>query len=236
MLKKSIIISIFLFSLLNLYSQPKLEIEGGSTYDWGEVTPKDNPLKGTIVLKNTGNETLEIFRVKPTCGCTTAPLSKNLLKPGESAELDVTLKITGGSGVFTKHINVYSNDPKNKTKIIDLKTFIKRPLTIKPSGFIGLNNLQVGYLSSGSCTITNTSGENITLSNVRVSPANAGVNLKKDITLKPGEEFKLILSVKPQKPGSFRAKVQISSSHKDFPELTIHAYGSAKKSPLFNNN
>lgn len=238
MLKKIvfILIATLFVSTIEIYSQPKLEIVGGSTYDWGEVTPKDNPLKATIKLKNTGTATLQVLRVKPTCGCTTAPLSQNILEPGETAELDVTLKITGYSGNVTKHINIYTDDPNSKAKVIDLKAFVKRPITISPSGFINLKRMQVGYLTSGSCIIKNTSGENITLSNVRVSPADANVNLKKNITIKPGEEYKLILSVKPNKPGSYRAKVEISSSHPDFPELTIHAYGSADKSPLFNNN
>lgn len=237
MMKRFVITISVMFVLLVTfaYSQPKIEIVGGNVYDWGNVTPKENPLKAKIKIKNTGNELLEIYRVKPTCGCTTAPISKEHLKPNETAELDVTLKITGASGNYIKHINVYSNDPKTGNKIIDLKAYVKRPLTLDPSTFIPLNGMQVGFSTTGSCLITNTSDVPITLSDVSVSPSNASVNLKNSVVLKPGDEFKLILKVTPNKAGAFRAKIDVKSSHPDFPLLTIYGYGSAQKSALFNN-
>lgn len=235
-MKRNILVILLLIGLNFLYAQPKFEVVGGRKVDWGKVTPKDNPLKTKITIKNSGDETLEILRVKPTCGCTTAPLSKSKLKPGETAELDVTMKITGATGNYTKYINVYTNDPNAKAAVIDLIAYIQRPLTLKPSSFIPLNNMQVGYSTTGACTITNTSDEIITLNSFNVTPSTAEINVGKKLTLKPGQEFNLIVKVTPNKPGSYKAKISFNTSHKDFPDVVIYAYGSAKKSAIFRNN
>ena len=38
------------------YAQPKIEIKGGDTYDWGNVTDVSKPLAGQVEIKNTGDK------------------------------------------------------------------------------------------------------------------------------------------------------------------------------------
>jgi hypothetical protein len=48
-----LILSIFLNGLLFVMyanAQPKLEIIGGDTFNWNNVTPRESPLKATIIL------------------------------------------------------------------------------------------------------------------------------------------------------------------------------------------
>ncbi|MFM8568732.1 MAG: DUF1573 domain-containing protein, partial [Candidatus Kapaibacterium sp.] len=96
---------------------PKLEIVGGDTYDWGNVKPKDSPLKAKIKLTNTGVGTLYIKEVKAGCGCTATKIDKDTLNQGESGIVDVSLNVATGTGLVTKTITVYSNDPSNASKI-----------------------------------------------------------------------------------------------------------------------
>ena len=96
---------------------PKLEIVGGDTYDWKDVTPKNNPLTAKIKIRNTGSAMLIIPDVKPACGCTTAPLDNDSLMPGEEATLDVTLRISDRSQNLSKTITLITNDPKAQRKI-----------------------------------------------------------------------------------------------------------------------
>lgn len=65
----------------------------------------------TFALENTGDEVLEISGVSASCGCTTADLATNSIKPGESVDLEVLIDTAGFGGTISKSITVYSNDP-----------------------------------------------------------------------------------------------------------------------------
>ncbi|MBI3259067.1 MAG: DUF1573 domain-containing protein, partial [Ignavibacteriae bacterium] len=93
-------------------AQPKIEIVGGDTHDWGKVKAKDSPLKAVVKLKNVGSELLKITEVHPGCGCTkTAELDKKELKPGEIATTEISLNLGTSSGQLTKTVAITSNDP-----------------------------------------------------------------------------------------------------------------------------
>lgn len=102
---KLITLTIFFISSI-MYAQPKLEIVGGDTHDWGTVKVFESPLKTIITIKNTGNQPLRVFEVKPSCGCTTAPLDKDILNPGETAKIDIKLDLKGNVGAITKDVNI----------------------------------------------------------------------------------------------------------------------------------
>ena len=79
-------------------------------YDFGSVF-EGIAITHTYVLKNTGDEVLEISGIRASCGCTTTELATNSIKPGESVDLDILINTTGFSGTISKMITVYSNDP-----------------------------------------------------------------------------------------------------------------------------
>jgi len=230
-----ILVSIFCFTT-NIYAQPKLEVVGGTTYDWGTVTPKDNPLKGDIKIRNAGNQTLDITEVKAACGCTTAPLDKDKLAPGETTLLRTTLNIGGYTGNTTKSIALSSNDPQNPKTTIYLKCNIQRALVVSPNTYISFQQLQVGYESTGTVTIKNSSVQNINLYDIKVEPANMQINLGSKHLLRAGEEIQLIAKVKPTAAGRISSKISMKTSHPEYPELVIHAYGNVSASPVFKSN
>ncbi len=113
--------------------QPSIEIIGGDTYDWGLVSYKDNPLKAIVVIKNTGDAVLEITKVKPACGCTTAPLNKSTLKPGDTTAINITLRIGNRASSVHKTVRIASNDTNHPNKILHLKCKVFLPLEISPT-------------------------------------------------------------------------------------------------------
>jgi hypothetical protein len=229
-----IILSLIVISTA-AFAQPKIKILEGNDVNWGSVSHKDNPLSKEITIKNIGNETLEISEVKPSCGCTTAPLEKDKLEPGEETVLPIKLKISGNAGKVTKTIRVTSNDPENNQLLIRLNADVVRALVVDPT-FIGFKDLQVGYETEGEVTIKNTSDEAITLWDFSVKPDNMKLNVEDKITIAPGENFVLKATVNPEGKGRFSSKITMKTSHSDFGELTIFGYGSAKPSPIFINN
>jgi len=93
-------------------------------FDFGTV--KQGPtLEGIFEFKNTGQSTLVIKNVAPSCGCTGVIADeKKEFQPGESGNVKFTFKTEGRTGVNEKTINVESNDPKTPTKTLKFTTNI----------------------------------------------------------------------------------------------------------------
>lgn len=235
MLKKLIILyGIFLLPF-SLFAQPKLEIVGGDTKDWGKVTLKQSPLKYNLVLKNAGSQPLKLIKVKPTCGCTTAPLKKDELSPGESTTVEVTLSIQGSSGKVHKQIAIETNDPQKPYINYMLQAEVVLPLTVSPTTYLVFDKLQVGIETQSKLKIKNTSENKIVLSNVKTNVPELKVNLKNEQVLMPGQEIDLVAKVKPGKSGNFSARISIATNHPEIPELVINGFGQVQPSPFFNN-
>ena len=234
-MKKLLLIAVFLIGTTAVFAQPKIKVEPEAELNWGKVSPGDNPLKGKVKIINVGNKELEIKRVKPTCGCTTAPLRDSKLAPGESTEVQVTMSFKGHSGHYSKNLRIYSNDPNRKMINYGLTANIDQPLEVKPTSFIPLMNLQVGLVGKGQATIRNTTGKPVKLYGIKTFPDDVSVNLGKETVIEPGEKITLKVKVRPSKPGSYKARIFMKTSNPEVPEIIMNAYGSAKKSPLFRN-
>jgi P pilus assembly chaperone PapD len=235
MLKSIIIVLSFVILPVFLSAQPKMEIIGGETKDWGRVTLKQSPVKHKLVIKNVGNQQLKIVRVKPTCGCTTAPVNKDELKPGESTTIDVSMSVQGVSGKMHKQIGIETNDPERPYVNFMLMADVVMPLTVSPTTYLPFKDLQVGVETQAKLKIKNTSEGNITLSEIKTNIPELKVNLKSNQVLKPGQEVELVASIKPSKSGNLSARINIKTNSSEIPELVINGFGKVEPSPFFNN-
>src|SRR5690606_11511427 len=85
---------------------PPLSAEPGRV-DLGVMKPGAK-LSGSVMLTNTGDETLKIARVNSSCSCTVADLPKRELAPGESVELTATLESGNYIGAMQRQVRVYA--------------------------------------------------------------------------------------------------------------------------------
>lgn len=212
---------------------PKLEIVGGDTYDWGNVKPKDSPLKAKIKLTNSGTGTLYIKEVKAGCGCTATKIDKDTLNQGESGIVDVSLNVATVTGLITKTITVYSNDPANSSKIIYLKAQVVREVTLSMP-YMAFNDLSIGKVSKQKISIKNNSSKVLELDNFEATNGLI-ISLKKKVEVKPGAEVELEGSYVPQSEGYFNAMIKFTTNNPDFPSMEISAYGNVMKpdSPVY---
>lgn len=107
-----------------LWAAPKLSVPA-PVYDFGEV--KDGLLVvHRFLLRNEGDSTLTFTRQPGvSCGCTTAPLPKMTLAPGEEMELEVRFETTGyGGHRAVKYVYVYSDDPQNPTFTLAIQGYV----------------------------------------------------------------------------------------------------------------
>jgi hypothetical protein len=97
-------------------AEPKLTFS--HDYWYFGYMPVEAIVQHSYWIRNTGTDTLRIGKVTPGCGCTTAPLSKNSVAPGDSARLDIVFDTKNMIGKMVKDVEILSNDPeKPKTKV-----------------------------------------------------------------------------------------------------------------------
>lgn len=241
MKKITLFAGMFLLFTISVFAQPKIEIIGGDTYNWGDVKLSEGPLKATVKLKNTGNEELIIQNVKPSCGCTTAPLDKDRLKPGETAKVDITLKISHG-GPISKNIRVASNDPNVPNKNLTIKANVIEMLKIEPTSYIRFQELQVGKESMASLSLFNNDKIPMKVKKSDIEPSYMIVNfvtakgevLNNEAVIAPGQKIDVRVKVTPQASGYFKSKINLTSDHPDHKSIEISGYGNVNESPLFN--
>ncbi len=102
------------------------------TWDFGKVK-QGKQLVHVFKFKNDGNEPLEIKKVKTSCGCTAAVLSKKRIPPGEQGEIKVAFNTSGYAGKVQKYIFVETNESNKVKKTLVLKANIEIPPSPKIS-------------------------------------------------------------------------------------------------------
>lgn len=217
----------FALMSVSLYAQPKIEISNNASYDWGRVKASDPMLKTVMVFKNIGTEPLKIYSVSPACGCTTAPLTKTELAPGDTAHLPITLNVSSYTGKVNKTIAVHTNDPDHRSIDISLNAFVIRPLTLFPN-FLNFSNLVVGEQTIAKIVLSNSSEQSIKIKSVEITPKDLKINLKEGDEIKVGENFALEARYTPKagEQGSrLMCKIVLHTTNPDVPEITISGYG-----------
>lgn len=227
-MKKVVLILTVMLITSSLYSQPKFEFVGAKGKDWGKVLQNSGPLHTTIKIKNTGNKTLEIFAVKPGCGCTNAPIDKNLLDPGEIATVAVTLNIDKDNGPITKGIEFTSNDPKNDRIGYDLKANIKVPFELFPT-FMNLGNIAPNTEMSGKIVLSNHTPKDLKITKVKTSNPNLRTNFKAGQILKAGSHNSVEGIINTGEEGMINAKIILMTNSKAYPMIEIPVRGMVGK-------
>jgi hypothetical protein len=222
-----------------LTAQPKLQIGGGGTFDWGTINDVSKPLTAKVELKNTGNQELLISEVKPGCGCTAAKPEKSKLAPNETTVIDVSLNIGANVGQLMKSVTITTNAQPDPVQTLILKANIQRPVHVEPS-FVMMPPMYVGQEVSGTAKLKNNMKVPITLTSAAF---NNGVksSLKLPYTLKPEEQIDVTMTVKPteEQKGYFNSEVVFNTDHPDQKTASVRLYGEIKvlvpvSSPAFN--
>lgn len=232
-------LAVFVGSALIACGQPKFEVIGGETYDWGKVkSPKEGYLEAEIKMKNSGSgsEILKLVEIKPGCGCTKTDPDKTELKAGEVSTMKVRLNISPSqSGSLTKSITVrHSNGKDTSVAYLFLKADIQRALNVTPNQFFSFTDMKVGQQSSAKLELRNDDNVDIVISDITTDNGIV-LNMKGTKTLKAGEKFELVATTIPQAKGSFNGKVSFKTNHPDHASMDLMAYGMVMESasPVF---
>ena len=215
------IFTLTLFVLGFSFSQPKLSLEKPEL-DLGTIY-SGMKKQGKIVLSNTGNDTLRIYSVQPSCGCTTVRQPKGILLPFESDVAEVEFNSTGYRGKVEKHITIITNDPLSQNVFVKLIADVKEEIECTShSSLIWLGNIILGKTFVQETSIKNISDHKIKIKNFTTSSPAINVKLEKKM-LNPDDTLDVQVTVKPDKLGYGNDHFTIETDSKNQPLIEIRA-------------
>jgi hypothetical protein len=206
----------------------RIEIVGGDSVNWGNVSP--GVLKHTVKITNTGNDTLKIAEVKPSCGCTTAPLDKNIILPGDTASIAVSVDVAHASGAVNKHMTITSNDSTRPQIVMQLHANLVRDVTAIPE-FFPVVQAKAGDETATSIALKNTGTQPVSVGPPRLEDAAEALvrfDMGSSKTLQPGDTASLVAHVRPLKPGVASVEVVVPTSSKTTPDMDLRITIDAK--------
>ncbi len=96
------------------------------TFNFGTIEQGET-VEHVFDFKNTGKSDLIIRKTKTSCGCTVVNPSKEVVKPGESAQLKIRFNSAGKSNRQNKSITVITNDPTESETILRITGLVNLP-------------------------------------------------------------------------------------------------------------
>jgi hypothetical protein len=129
-------ISLLMILVALAAAAPKMNVPV-DVIDFG-YAPQKSAVTCRFWIFSTGADTLKITDVKPGCGCTKAPLEKNLIAPGDSTFVDITFNTGQYKGKVTKTVNISAADSVQAQRVTILANVLVSPdsatvLRIEPS-------------------------------------------------------------------------------------------------------
>lgn len=188
--------------------KPKGKIEVSEyTFDFGYM-PQKAVFSHNFVVKNVGKGTLNIVKVDPICGCTTVPVKRAFLKPGEETELHVNFDSGKFKGHINKRIKILSTDPENGLVELFVRGVVgKSPKSVQISGpAVSFASIDV---TKREVRIKNISLKKVTLSVLPMADSFFDASLSEQ-KIDPQQEATLTLKIKEALPlGEFKSSITV---------------------------
>jgi hypothetical protein len=207
-------------------SAPKIEISQ-ETRDLGTV-PKGQVIQTDFVVHNAGGSDLVITDARPSCGCTVSSFDK-VIKPGTDGKVHASVDTKSFSGPISKSVLVVSNDPERPQMNLFIKAIVKPFVDVAPQAYVRFSVVHGDAASQDVVLISEEKGFKPTVAETsqpyvkaEISPAGD----KDKIAGRPGEQYKLAVSVLPDAPeGLLNAPIRITTGVTQQPTLEIPVSG-----------
>ena len=185
-------------------------------FDFGE-RESDGELEHDFIIRNSGDVALQIFSLRPTCGCLVPKFTDRIIAPGGEATITVRFVLRGRQGPQNKFVYIESNDPVQPSFALHMTGLIVDPVDIEPH-LLFFGRVPASFASTNTLIVT-AAGTNLlgTVSAQIDSPAFA-------VTTTPllsNKSARVIVISRPPLPeGLTRASLRILTGNPRLPSLT----------------
>lgn len=223
---RAVVMAAVVFCAAAVVAQPKIEIVGGSKFDFGDIY-RGNKVERKLVVKNTGNQTLEISRVEAACGCTGTLVSNSSIAPGKTGEVLVSFNSQNFSGKTRKTVTIHSNAPTTPT-VVEFEANVIQEIAVNPQQF-WFRDAEVGRTAKAVVTLMNNSKDPITLTGYTCTVEGFSLILPKD-PIPPGKSVELTAELKAKTATQVLSDgVSIKTSSKNEPDVFVRIFGTVKE-------
>jgi hypothetical protein len=173
---------------------------------------------------NQGDETLRIDRVKTTCSCSVVNFDSTI-PPGGQGTVAVKVDTHGSDGRERWGITIFTNDPKWKEAVLDLRADVRSAIVLSASAvnFTGKNDR-----SSTRVVEIRSAIDRPLVIQAEPFDLEGKVDYRVEETEK-GKSFKVTLRNRPEADDFYRGFLTFKTNFPEKPEVTIWIFGRLKK-------
>ena len=170
-----------------------------TTFDFGYI-PGGEVVSHSYYLHSRGTDSLKILNVKPGCGCTKAPLKKDVVAVGDSANVELVFTSSkGGRGTVSKSATVTCNDNDRSNFQLTFKGITyDSPDSLRP---LSLSNATIKIDAKARAKEAKLVVKNVSETNVRIHLVSHPSDYLKidvpDSEIKPGKEKEIKIRINP---------------------------------------
>lgn len=232
-------LAVFIVSIFCIYIAPSLvdakikvapqikilNLDSAMTYSWGTVSPKQTTLNTQLPIINLGTDTLHIKSVKPACGCTSAPLDKYSIAPGDTSILSISLRTTGYKGNVLKGIAIESDDPTDPELYFFIQANIVYPISFEPNEYLVFLNSVPNKIYNQKLVLKNTTDKDITITDISASSGEITYNLSVGTKISARSSVELRVNFKPTSAQNFHGTINFKTDCQDDDLFRVYIKG-----------
>ncbi len=193
-------------------------------FDFGKAY-KGDKVEYVYKFENRGNTTLEVKKVKPSCGCTAAVLSNNTILPGKTGEIKATFNTVSYEGKVKKTISVLSNDPNTSNHKLTISGEVIEEISFKPKN-INFGSFRADNQADKTVKVFVKSQSGPDFKIVKVTSSKPYVSIDTSTTKDQNGEYTVTATLKNHhEVGRFSGKVFLESNSAKQPKTSIIFYG-----------
>ena len=232
--KKFLLVALITLLVGLLISQektgPRISIDEPN-FNFG-FAPEGSFMVHQYVIRNIGDEPLQIKRVRTTCGCASAPVKKNLLQPNESTVVTLIFNSTRYFHKTSKAAIISTNDPTRPSEkitfIADMDTVKERAIIVEPK------KINVGkgteFKRHNKAEVKNISNAPVSVQVIDYYAEFLDEPKLSAMTIEPGGKIDIEVSINRKIPGDevIRASFTIAAmdnSGKELTRITVPVFG-----------
>ena len=192
-----------------------------TSHNFGKVGTGE-VLRHDFVVTNIGTELLEITKVQPGCGCTTAGDWDHKVEPGKTGKIPIQFNPGNFSGLVTKGVTVTCNDAVQSEHHLQIQATIWRAIDVQPA-FVHFMPAEGEETNETKVVkITSNLDEPLTLQ----KPESTNPAFKTEIKeTQPGKQFELhVTYLGSTTNAAANAQINVKTSSTNMPVVGVTAY------------
>lgn len=207
--------------------RPVLEVDK-KILDFGDL-PINHVEEGIFTVRNTGNATLEIREIRPTCGCTVAEFDRTI-PPGGTGRIKGVLDTTGYLGPVSWALMVFSNDPETPQVNLMIRANIRMFIDVLPRPLLRFNALK-GETITDKVTLVAEDGSDFRVLGVEGDGNGLKTSVRElrggdRIADRAGSQWELVVTVLADaNEGMLTRRLKVQTTSPRAPEVTVNVSG-----------